>query len=94
MQLEELKQYLRIDSDDEDVTLLILQLEAEEYLLGAGISKDYTKNRYKLAIMLLVADGYENRQVRLYDKISTVSDRLSRLILQLQMEEGASVESR
>lgn len=94
MQLEELKQYLRIDSDDEDVTLLILQLEAEEYLLGAGISKDYTKNRYKLAIMLLVADAYENRQVRLYDKISTVSDRLSRLILQLQMEEGASVEPR
>ena len=92
MELEELKQYLRIDSDEEDFTLLMLQLEAEEYLLGAGISKDYTKNRYKLAVMLLVSDGYENRQVRIDSKISHVSDRLGRIILQLQMEEGVKVE--
>lgn len=88
MKLDEIKTYLRVDSDCEDKILEMLQLEAEEYLDGAGITKDYKKNRYKLAILLLVSDSYENRQIRGDSKLTTVTDRLSRLILQLQMEEG------
>lgn len=88
MELDEIKGYVRVDGEADNKLLEMLQLEAEEYLLGAGITKNYTKNKYKLAILLLVADSYENRQIKGDSKLANVNDRLSRLILQLQMEEG------
>ena len=92
MTLIEIKEYLKVDGNDDDKLIEMLQLEAEEYLTGAGIAKDYTKNRYKLAVLLLVSDGYENRQIR-SDKSVNVIDRVNRIILQLQLEVGVINES-
>lgn len=61
MELDEIKLYLRLDTDDEDELLSSLQLSAEEYLLNAGIEKDYEKQLYKLAVKLLISNWYENR---------------------------------
>lgn len=61
MELEELKEYLKIDGTDEDITISNLQLATEVYLKNTGITKDYTNDLYKVAIKLLVAHWYTNR---------------------------------
>ncbi len=63
MPLDELKGYLRVDGDCDDMLVGSLKLAAEEYLLNAGIKKDYTRNLYVLAVQMLVANWYENRQM-------------------------------
>ena len=40
LDLEELKLFLRIDTEEEDALIQGLQLSAEEYLLNAGVTKD------------------------------------------------------
>lgn len=70
MGLDEIKLYLRIDTDDEDELLSSLQLSAEEYLLNAGIEKDYERQLYKLAVKLLISNWYENRNPVLTGSIS------------------------
>lgn len=63
MDLEEIKQYLRIDDSYDDFLIESLQMAAEEYLLNAGIDRDYARNLYILAIKMLVANWYETRQM-------------------------------
>lgn len=62
MDLQEIKEYLRIDGDEEDNLLVGLQLAAEKYLENAGITKDYDNALYKLAVKLIVCHWYENRE--------------------------------
>ncbi len=58
---DELKLYLRVDSSDEDTLIAELQAAAEEYLVNAGVAKDYERGTYKLAIKILVSHWYDNR---------------------------------
>lgn len=62
MNLEEIKLWLRVDSDEENNLIIGLQFAAEQYLNNAGIKKDYNNELYKLAIHLLVTHWYENRE--------------------------------
>lgn len=59
--LDELKEYLRIDGDDENALLERLVHAAENYLTNAGIKPNYCSDLYKLAITMLVSHWYENR---------------------------------
>lgn len=64
MNLDELKNFLRVDHDLDDSLLSILQETAENYILGAidAEAKDVINDtRFKLAVTLLVANWYENR---------------------------------
>ena len=61
MEIKEIKGYLRVDFEEDDILLQTLIYAAEEYLLNAGIKKDYSKSLYKLAISLLVKHWYDNR---------------------------------
>lgn len=63
MEIEDLKLFLRVDGNEEDVLIESLKISAEEYLSNAGISKNYTKQLYSLAIKLLVSHWYENRAI-------------------------------
>lgn len=82
MELEELKLFLRIDGGEEDTLIQGLQLGAEEYLLNAGINKDYSKELYKLATKLLVGHWYSNREVT--GKANKLAFSLDTIILQLK----------
>ena len=89
MDLEELKLFLRIDTEEEDTLIQGLQLSAEEYLLNAGINKDYSKELYKLAIKILVSHWFENRSVETIGKnISKISFGLDTIITQLKYTQG------
>lgn len=61
MPLEELKEYLRIDDNEQDALLEGIVQAAETYLVNAGIKVNYSSDLYKLAVMLLVSHWYENR---------------------------------
>lgn len=61
MELKDIKEFVRVDFEEDDILLQTLIYAAEEYLLNAGIEKDYSKNLYKLAISLLVKHWYDNR---------------------------------
>lgn len=93
MNLEELKLFLRIDDNEEDVLIQALQLSAEEYLTNTGITKNYTKELYKLAIKILVSHWYENRSIETVGKnITKIAFSLDTIILQLKYTQSNVVE--
>ncbi|MBE6043546.1 MAG: phage gp6-like head-tail connector protein [Clostridium thermopalmarium] len=82
MELDELKLFLRVDGEEEDELIQGLQLAAEEYLINAGVNKDYSKELYKLAVKLLVTHWYNNREVT--GKADRLAFSLDTIILQLK----------
>ena len=63
MDLLELKQYLRIDHDEDDLMLQSFQGVAQEYIKNSVGAIDIENQLYKLAESLLVGHWYENREV-------------------------------
>lgn len=89
MDLEELKLFLRIDGEEEDLLIEGLQFAAEEYLTNAGIKMDYTKELYKLAIKILISHWYENRHVENVGKnVRKIAFGLDTIIVQLKYTQG------
>ncbi|QMV44464.1 head-tail connector protein [Cohnella cholangitidis] len=61
---EEAKNWLRIDGEDEDLTVQMLAAAAETYLHNATeVSFDETNSLAKLYCLVLCADWYENREL-------------------------------
>lgn len=82
--LNELKDYLRIDGNEDDSILVLLIEAAREYLTDAGVPVECeTMAKYKLAVMLLVSLNYENRTPGL--KIEKIDFSLQSIILQLKV---------
>lgn len=89
MELEELKLFLRVDGNEEDSLIKSLQSAAEEYLTDAGIMKNYNKEKYKLAVEILVNHWYENRAVETIGKnVSKVAFGLDTILIQLKYSQG------
>lgn len=63
MTLEEIKTYLKIDGEHEDMLLIDLQSIAESYLEEAGIKSNYSKPTYRLCVLMLITHYYSNRGV-------------------------------
>jgi len=61
--LPELKQYLHIDYDEDDLMLQSFQGVAQEYIKNSVGAIDIENQLYKLAESLLVGHWYENREV-------------------------------
>lgn len=61
--IEMIKQYIRIDTEDDDILLEQLKQSAEEYLKNAGVTVGYENPLYCTAINMLVANWYDNRDV-------------------------------
>lgn len=60
MDVEEIKEFLKVDSDDLDGVIGIYQAAAEEYLQNAGVTKDYTKSLYKMIVTVFCGTLLEN----------------------------------
>jgi uncharacterized phage protein (predicted DNA packaging) len=81
--LEEVKTYLRIDGSEDDIFLTSLISSAKEYIKnGTGIQADETNDMHKLAINLLVANWYENREP--VGKADKLAFSLESIFLQLK----------
>lgn len=85
--LEEVKDYLKIDTDEEDVQIQEFINAAVEELEDSGI-KDQSTASYGLAIKLLVANYYEERRPQVVGTIVTnLNYSLNRIILRLKARE-------
>lgn len=80
--LEKIKEYLKIDSNDEDITVQALITSAELYLKNAGVLEDYQNELYGLAIKMLVLHWYENREI--VGNAKKMAFSLDNIITQLQ----------
>lgn len=84
MTIEETKEFLRIDGNDEDLLIQSLLTAAESYLTNAGVTVT-TGALYDLAVKLLVSHWYENREAVLIGNISkTIEFSLSTILTQLK----------
>lgn len=89
MDLQELKLFLKLDDNEEDVLIQSLQLAAEEHMSNAGVIKNYSKELYKLAIKMLVSHWYENREVEMIGKnVSKIAFGIDTIIIQLKYTQG------
>lgn len=73
--LEEVKNYLRVDFNDDDTLIGSLMVAADEYLeasIGAGYNKE--SERAKTLSLIVISDLYDNRQ--LGEKVSNNVRRL------------------
>lgn len=85
MELSEIKEYIRVDYDDDDELLEELKGAAEEYLINAGIEVNYKSRLYKLAIKMLVIHWYENRETVLIGSLSkSIEYSLAAILKQLR----------
>jgi len=81
-ELTELKNYLRIDHDEDNAQLSMLMKAAHEYLANAGVVTNNDSPLFRLAVMLYVGVHYENRDGA--QKIDGFSHALQSIILQLK----------
>lgn len=63
MQLEEIKNFLSIDFDDDDMMLHHMQEAAEEYIKNSVGQVDTDNPLYKHALTVLVGHWYDNREL-------------------------------
>lgn len=87
MELEEIKLFLRIDDDDDDLFLQLAYEAAKEYVIEAVGVCDETKARVKLLLLNLIADFYENRSLLNSKNNNQLRHTIRTLVMQLQLEE-------
>ncbi|WP_250277218.1 head-tail connector protein [[Clostridium] colinum] len=83
-ELEEIKNYLRIDFDDDDSLLNTIILAGKEYIKNAIGYIDMDKPSFKVLLYTICADLYERRSY-LIDKAIHTNKIINGLILQLQL---------
>lgn len=87
--LDEVKNYLRVDGDDDDALIESLITSSAAYLTNAGAQDD--GNLYKLAQLMLISHWHENREPT--GKADKLAYGLAGIILQLQCCGGDADES-
>jgi uncharacterized phage protein (predicted DNA packaging) len=72
MELQRVKDYLKVDYDDDDLLLSGFIAAAKEYLSNSGVPERPDSELYNIVILMLVALFYENREADKDIKIPTV----------------------
>lgn len=84
MELQEIKEYLRVDGDEDDNLISSILLAAQFYLKNAGVPEDVSSQQklYDIAIKMLVSHWYENREP--IGKADEIAFGLTNIITQLK----------
>ena len=89
VELQKIKEFLKIDTDAEDTLLGEFAKTAEEYLINScGQNVDLTCSRAETVQLMLISDWFENRS--LYAN-GSYSRAISSMLMQLQLEAEAEV---
>ncbi|WP_300343373.1 head-tail connector protein [Fusobacterium sp.] len=62
--LENIKEYLRVDSDEDDTLIRMLEDYAKEEIedsTGVPFNIEGNSETYNMAVLIIIADRYENR---------------------------------
>lgn len=87
-ELEEVKQFLKIDYDDEDNTIELLIGAAKEYITNSIREYDSSSSRMKLLLMTLVSSMYENKEYTINVNNEKVRHIIRSMCMQLQLEDS------
>lgn len=79
-----MKDYLRVDGNDEDSLIEGFILAAKEYLTGAGVGDSVHGGLYDIVVKMLVAVFYENRDT--VEKQVNVPPIINNFIAQLAIK--------
>ena len=82
MELERIKNYLRIDTNIEDEQILEFILAAKEYIKGAGVLVT-SGHMYNLAVSMVVCHFYENRGI-LGDNAKIIPHGINTILMKLK----------
>lgn len=87
MTLDDVKAYLRIDEDADDMVLEVMMQAAEQYIKDAVGFYEEENPKIKMLYWLVIQDFYENRVlvVKEADK-QRLSYAMSSIVMQLQTE--------
>jgi len=96
IEVTEMKEYLRVDGNEEDASIESFIQAAESYLLNAGCilvgTNEAGNNLAKLAVKLLVSHWYENREVEKVGKtVAKTNFSLDSIITQLKYCYGSEI---
>lgn len=80
---EEVKNYIRVDYDEDDDNITTFILSAETFLKSHGVKKDYENKLYKIAIFMLVSIWYDNRGLQ--EQAREIPFGVTRIIRQLNI---------
>lgn len=88
MDIDAVKEYLRIDDDADDMTIELMMNAAREYIKDAVGKYDAKNPKTQMLFMLIIQDLYENRvlTVKEADK-QRLTHVVGSMILQLQMSQ-------
>lgn len=87
MTLEEVKDYLRIDYDDDDHLIVTIMSAAEEYVRSAVGTYDSRNQKANMLFLAVVQDLYDNRMLTVTEQQrKRIAYMFSAIILQLQLE--------
>ena len=94
MDIDAVKEYLRIDDDADDMTIELMMSAAKEYIKDSVGKCDEQNPKTRMLFLLLIQDFYENRVliVKEADK-QRLSHVVGSMILQLQAAELEVEES-
>lgn len=84
-ELQKIKNYLRVDFDDDDILLNTIILASKEYIKNSIGYIDMEKPSFKVLLYTICADLYERRSY-LIDKVTQTNKIINSLILQLQLQ--------
>ena len=59
--LREVKNYIRVDHDEDDELIVTFIYSAETFMKSNGVQKDYDNDLYKIATFMLISTWYDNR---------------------------------
>ena len=86
MDITFVKNYIRVDTDDDDEYIELLLEVARDYVKNAVGEFDEDNPRVKLLMINLIATLYEKRQYTINDKDENVQYALKSMLTQLQIE--------
>ena len=86
MDITFVKNYIRVDTDDDDEYIELLIDVARDYVKNAVGECDEENPRVKLLMINLIATLYEKRQYTINDKDEKVQYALKSMLTQLQIE--------
>jgi uncharacterized phage protein (predicted DNA packaging) len=82
--LEEVKQAIRVDFDDDDDFITLLMNAAKEYIKDAiGVDYDASIPRHEVLLVALVEDAYRNRSYTVDGKSDKVRYIIKSIVQQL-----------
>ena len=87
--LEFVKEYIRVDSDDDDNYIKFLLKVAEKYVIGEIGECNQSDERVQMLMLGIIATMYEKRALT-FDKKDGLQYTFNTIIMQLQMERGTN----